>query len=200
MKQLLIICSLFLSAGLFANEDYSFVKGMYGTEKAREIGDLVTIVISETSSSSKSESNTTDKSATATLVQPFNSNSPSKITRLLNEAATFHKATIDSKSAFSGTGDTSSSDSLTATITARVVDKLNNGTLVVRGTRKVMMRKESVHLVITGTIRVKDVSKTNQINSSLIADAHIYYETDGVISKGSRPGFLFRLFQKINPF
>ena len=85
-------------------------------------------------------------------------------------------------------------------MTARVVDKLENGTMVIRGERRVKMRGESVSIVISGVIRKRDITRENKIDSTRISDASIFYETSGTVAKGSRPGFMWRLFQYINPF
>ena len=53
---------------------------------------------------------------------------------------------------------------------------------------------------MTGMIRVRDISKTNTISSSLMSDAHIFYETAGDVTDGSQPGVLWRIFQFLSPF
>jgi flagellar L-ring protein precursor FlgH len=106
---------------------------------------------------------------------------------------------IEAASNFTGSGSTNSSETLSMNFTVRVVDILENGVLVIRGDRRIVMRNESISMVLTGLVRTKDISATNTVNSNRVADAHIYYETDGEVSRGSRPGYFWRLFQFLNP-
>ncbi|MCM8528282.1 MAG: flagellar basal body L-ring protein FlgH [Lentisphaeraceae bacterium] len=200
---------LMLSLNTWANEEFSMAARMYDSGKARSIGDLVTIIISETSSTSKAESmatsKTATKAATPNVVDPLTNvdtrrSTPEGLGRLLNSIATLQGLSVNSSDAFNGSGSSSTSETLTAQITARVVDVMPNGTLVIKGERRVKMKKEEVSIIMTGIIRKRDISQANTINSSLMSDAQIYYETDGDVSDGTQPGFLWRLIQHISPF
>ena len=192
-----------LSTAFAADDSLHMVAQMYGSGKARNIGDLVTISINESSSSTKAESLSTDKSASKTATSDIlskNIQEDNGLFKLLNDYATLKGLTISSTSNFAGSGNASTSENLSAQITARVVDVLPNGTLVIKGERRVKMKHEEVHIVMTGIIRGRDISKTNIINSNKISDAHIYYETSGDVTDGTQPGILWRIFQYINPF
>ena len=205
-KIVLLLCLAFLSAE--ANDEFKMVSRMYDSGKARAIGDLVTIIISESSSTSKSEDLSTSKSATkgatpdvlSTEKSDTRKNNSETITKLINSIATMQGLSVSSSDSFSGSGSANTSENLSAQITARIVDVMPNGTLVVRGERRVKMKKEEVSIIMTGVIRKRDVSSANTINSSLMSDAHIYYETAGDVTDGTQPGFLWRLIQHINPF
>ncbi|MDD3119233.1 MAG: flagellar basal body L-ring protein FlgH [Victivallales bacterium] len=107
---------------------------------------------------------------------------------------------IDATASFDGSGSANSADKLSMTITVRVVDKLENGVLVVRGDRRLQLRNENVSMVVTGLVRVRDIDSDNQVDSHRVADAQIFYETGGEVSRGSRPGYVWRIFQWLNPF
>lgn len=208
-KTILMLITLATATFVNAGDEFSMATRMYDSGKARAIGDLVTIVISETSSTSKAESISTsksaDKSATPNVVDPLTNvdtrrSTPEGIGRLLNSIATMQGLSVSSSDSFSGTGNASTSETLTAQITARIVDVMPNGTLVIKGERRVKMKKEEVSIIMTGVIRKRDISQANTINSSLMSDAHIYYETAGDVTDGTQPGFLWRLIQFINPF
>ncbi|NQZ59746.1 MAG: flagellar basal body L-ring protein FlgH [Lentisphaeraceae bacterium] len=204
MKILSSITFIALLSSAFAVDDsLHMVAQMYGSGKARNIGDLVTISINESSSSTKAESLSTDKSASKAATSDIlskNVQEDNGLFKLLNDYATLKGLTISSTSNFAGSGNASTSENLSAQITARVVDVLPNGTLVIKGERRVKMKHEEVHIVMTGIIRGRDISKTNIINSNKISDAHIYYETSGDVTDGAQPGIVWRLLQYINPF
>lgn len=209
-KYISLISVLALALSAKASDEFSMVAKMYDSGKARSVGDLVTIVISESSSTSKAESINTAKTAAKTGTpniiadpianDPTRRNTPEALNRLLNSIATLQGINISSSDSFNGSGSASTSETLTAQITARVVDVMPNGTLVIKGERRVKMKKEEVSIIMTGIIRKRDISQANTINSSLMSDAQIYYETSGDVSDGTQPGFLWRLIQHINPF
>ena len=204
MKTLIaLILTALLSNSFATDNELHMVAQMYSSGKARNIGDLVTITISESSSTSKAESLSTDKAATKAATSDIMSDNVQQdntLFRLLNDYATLKGLNINSTSNFAGSGNATTSESFTAQITARVVDVMPNGTLVIKGERRIKMKNEEVHIVMTGIVRSRDIAKTNIISSTKISDAHIYYETTGDVSDGTKPGILWRIFQYINPF
>lgn len=208
-KYISVLSVLILAFTASASDEFSMAARMYDSGKARSVGDLVTIVISEESSTSKAESintaKTASKTATPNIVDPITNdptrrNSSESLGRLLNSIATMQGLSVNSSDSFNGSGSSSTSETLTAQITARVVDVMPNGTLVIRGERRVKMKKEEVSIIMTGIIRKRDISQANTINSSLMSDAQIYYETSGDVSDGTQPGFLWRMIQHLSPF
>ena len=87
--------------------------------------------------------------------------------RVLNDYATLKGLSISAGSSFDGSGNSSTSESLTAQITARVIDVMPNGNLVIKGERRVKMKQEEVHIVMTGMIRPDDISR-NEHNQFIL--------------------------------
>lgn len=195
-------------------DNLRFAKNLYSVDRARDIGDLLTVVISEKSTSQKDEKMSTDKmakaqqaadggwfgtphSGAANMFQKL-SNNFKRVANNGNLPITNYE--IDAMSKFTGTGTSSSTDKLDMTMTVRVVDKLENGVLVVRGDRRIVIRNENVNMVVTGLVRMRDLNADNSVDSSRVADAQIYYETNGEVTRGTRPGYVWRVFQWLNPF
>src|ERR1700716_1249492 len=93
---------------------------------ARHVGDIVTIVLNESTAAKKSATTTTAKTTTDTL--------PGMT--LLGAAATLHGTpvlsnNINDAAKFNGEGDSAQSNSLTGYITATVVRGLPNGNLLI---------------------------------------------------------------------
>jgi flagellar L-ring protein precursor FlgH len=185
-------------------DELKLAVNMYSTQRAWRVGDLLTVVISENTSSSKSETMKTEKMIKADAEAPIFGANPAAVHHWLSSSLNKHldipSYKIQAASAFDGKGSTTSSEALSARFTVRVVDVLGNGNLVVRGDRKILIRNESVSTVITGLVRPRDISELNSVFSYQLADAHIYYESDGEVSRGSRPGWAWRIFQVINPW
>jgi flagellar L-ring protein precursor FlgH len=212
MKKLIgvIFCFIMCITFVFGEtQNIRLALNMYSNQRAHSVGDLVTIVVKEATSSNKKEDHSTSKSVSADANSPFigtpmDGTAMTAIRNALISGAKKNMPIAEYKiagtSSSSGSGSTSSEESLIVTFTARVVDVLPNGVLVIRGDRKVIIRNESVNLVMTGLVRTRDIDNDNIVASTRVADAHIYYETSGEISRGSRPGYFWRIFQYLNPF
>jgi flagellar L-ring protein precursor FlgH len=98
---------------------------------------------------------------------------------------------------YDGEGNTSRKGSLTARISARVIDVLDNGNLVIEGSKKVTINDEDEIIKISGIVRPADIAPGNTIFSHNIANADIVYSGKGVASTGQRPGPFARLFNWI---
>ena len=84
-----------------------------------------------------------------------------------------------------------------ATIAVRVTKVLDNGNLVIEGTKVVEVNDEKGLIKVTGIVRPRDIQPNNMIYSSSIADAQITYSGKGAVNDGHRPGVLARLINWI---
>lgn len=200
-------------ADLSPNDNINLALNMYSNQRARKVGDLLTITIEEKNTSKKTEDLKTSKVAKAEASAPVFGSSLEGSKNMFQSVHQFFATAsdkgympigpdykVDASSSFTGSGSTNSEDALSSEFTVRVVDVLENGTLVVRGDRKIMIRLETVSMVITGLVRTRDIDEDNKVSSTRLADAHIYYETGGETSRGTRPGYMWRIFQVLNPF
>ena len=197
----ILIFSILLSGAVHA-DDWSLAERLYSDVKARKVGDLVTIVIDEASTMSRASTQAGDKSSSgsgsASFAEPYVSSDGTAPSSL--GSATLPAFNWSLQNSFSGDGSMSSSDDFEATVSARVIDVLPNGTLLLEGKRTVRLQKENVNVVLSGLVRPKDISSNNQVMSSRLADASIRYETDGPLSRISERGLFTRLINWINPF
>lgn len=173
---------------------------LFADPKARSVGDIVTINILENASASGNASTKTGKKSTLSA----------DISSLLGleKSVTKHNANLDptnllSASAsnnFDGSGESSRSGKVTATISARVTHVLTNGDMAVRGTRQVIINNEKQLITIEGIIRPEDIAPDNTIASTSIADARIAYTGKGIVSDKQSPGWLSRIIDVFWPF
>ncbi len=177
--------------------------------KARRVNDLVTInVVESLSGSGKADTETSrDSSADFNLTNFLGMNKDFNLHNafLLKD---FYKGTNvfepvvkgSGKSEFKGEGDTNREGELIATITAKVVEVMPNGNLVLESRKELTINDEKQILILRGMVRPDDISTDNTVLSSNIADAQIYYVGDGVIQDKQRPGWLVRALDKVWPF
>lgn len=99
--------------------------------------------------------------------------------------------------AYDGKGGTSRQGNLVATISARVIKVLDNGNLVIEGSKVVEINDEKEIIKVTGVVRPQDIQKNNIVYSSSLADAQITYTGSGEVNNGRRPGILARFLNWI---
>ena len=167
--------------------------------KARRVGDTLTVVVSEQTSASKAATTGTGRSGSVAAGIPNLLGMEANLLKSNGMDPTkLMSASTDTK--YSGTGTTTRNDALTATMTARVMEILPNGNLLIEGRRNVMVNNEDQMIVLEGTVRPRDITPDNTITSALIADARITYSGNGVISDRQRPGWLMNIIDVVWPF
>jgi flagellar L-ring protein precursor FlgH len=103
-------------------------------------------------------------------------------------------------SAYKGQGSTSRDTALSTTISARVRDVLPNGYLVLEGVREVRLNDENQTVYITGVVRPEDITASNMVSSSSIAELSVRVEGRGTVSQPLQPGWLYRILSSLLPF
>ncbi len=166
--------------------------------KARRRGDIVTVVISEQASASKQASTGTQRGSSISAGIPKLLGL--ETTGIKNWADLSQLLSASYGSKFEGSGSTSRQETLQATISAKVVDVIPNGNLMIEGRRNVRVNNEDQIIVLTGTVRSRDITPDNTISSALVADARIAYSGKGVISDRQSPGWLLNVMDKVWPF
>ncbi|MGA3066144.1 MAG: flagellar basal body L-ring protein FlgH [Tepidisphaeraceae bacterium] len=99
-----------------------------------------------------------------------------------------------------GSGEVDRTDSLTARITAEVVDVKPNGTLVLQASETIKTDDETQKMSLSGTCRVDDISADNSILSTQLYDLHLTKDHTGQIRDTTKRGFFPRLLDWIDPF
>jgi flagellar L-ring protein precursor FlgH len=174
--------------------------GLVEDFKARAKGDTVTIVITEQASASKSATTSTDRTTAVSAGIPNLLGMEAKLAKLNKWIDVEKLLSADTSSKYDGSGSTTRKENLNATITAQIVDVLDNGNFLIEGRRNVKVNNEDQIIVLEGTIRPRDISADNIIYSTQIADARISYSGKGIISDRQRPGWLMNILDYIWPF
>jgi flagellar L-ring protein FlgH len=165
--------------------------------KARRLGDILTITVSEKSEASKKAATKTGRSSDTSADFSFTGlNAGDKV--VLDTLKSGYKGKFDTN--FTGAGVTSKSDSMTAYMTATIVEVLPNGNFVIRGSRWTKVNEELQQIVLEGVVRPMDISRNNQVLSQNIADAKIFFVGKGPVSEKNHPGWFGKLFDAVNPF
>lgn len=169
---------------------------LFVDHKARNVDDIVTIQIVETSTATNSANTSTERGGSTSAAAPSlfgieTNGSPMNFASLLNAMTDL---------SFDGEGSTSRTGSLVASISARVVEVRPNGAVVLEGTKEVTVNKETHILTIRGLARTQDIGPANVISSNRVADMTVTFDGDGVVSRANKPGLFYRFIEFISPF
>jgi flagellar L-ring protein precursor FlgH len=163
--------------------------------RARNIDDVVTIVVNEQASAVSTGATQTSRASTANSAITSLAGALPAAGRLANLANT--NTTV----ALNGSGTTSRQTTLTTTITARVSDVLPNGYLVIEGHRTVRVNSENQVITLRGVVRPADLSTSNTVASSSVAQMELNVDGRGVVNDAiHRPNFLYRFLLGLLPF
>lgn len=162
--------------------------------RARRVNDLVTVrVIESIVAQGTADSQLSKNSeATASVTKLFGVED--KVPNWLDPTSLV-RASSDTQ--FKGGGTTTRSGELSATITARVVEVLPNGDLVLEGAREIDINGDRQIVVLTGVARPQDIDRTNRVLSTAVGQLRIQYYGRGLIKDNLRPGWLVRILNKI---
>lgn len=179
----------------------------FGYRKNFAIGDILTVVLGESTQAQRSSGINLSKevsNAPLSQIQPAFFNSPDIATspgfmnrykRVLKNL-TFTEQNRSDK----GVGTADQAASLSGAVAVIVTKVLDNGNLFVEGKKVLALSEGSEEVFISGIITPKDVQPDNTILSSRIAQASIVYRGRGDVADVATASWGSRLFNKLWPF
>jgi flagellar L-ring protein FlgH len=167
---------------------------LFRDPKARYVNDMVTIRVLESTQAlaTADAKNTRAASATAGFDNLFG------LEKKIAELPSLVSGKSDSS--FEGQGSTSRATTLETTLTARVIDVLPNGYLVVEGMREIRVNNENQSVYLSGVVRPEDIGSGNVVLSSAVGQMSVRVQGKGVVSQPIKPGWLFRILTGVMPF
>jgi len=156
---------------------------LFEDTKARGVGDLLTVLLIESTQASKSATTSTSKSSGVELGditafgQPLNFDTG-----------------ISGKNNFDGSGATAQSNKLSGSLTVTVIERLPNGVLRVRGDKRLRLNQGEELMQLEGLVRSADITPANTVTSDRIAEARISYQGKGALADANAQGWLQRFF------
>jgi len=180
----LVLAAIFLALSPAARAQKMGAGSLFSDYKAFRVGDIVTIYIVEFATGSNETKTGMEKGTEFSL----KSNGGTGALQFIP----LFGAKVGDRSKFDGKGSTSTKGVLKAKMSARIVKVLENGNLVIEGTREVQINSEKQVTVLRGIVRPEDITADNVVYSYNIADAKITYRGKGAVSDGSGPSLITR--------
>jgi flagellar L-ring protein precursor FlgH len=177
----------------------SETQSMSADKKAHAVGDILTIVVQESSTASKDNSTQTAKKSSLDASIATFLYSPAA-SGLLTHGGQLPAMKTSSQHDFSGGGSINNAEKIVAKIPVRVVDVLPNHNLVIEGSRETAFANEHQQVVLRGVVRREDIAANNTVFSYNVADATIKFINKGAVSDTQNKGWFTRLWDKVTPF
>lgn len=176
-------------------------RAFFKDQRASQIGDILTVSINvEEEASIANETSRTRSSAEDSDLTKLLGYENS-LNRILPEAITPATAvSLGSESSSSGSGSVDRSETIKLSVAAIITQTLPNGNLVISGSQEVRVNYEKRILTVTGVVRPEDISATNQVRHTQIAEARISYGGQGQITDVQQPRYGQQLFDVVFPF
>lgn len=148
--------------------------------KASQPGDLLTVIVFQNAEARNSAQNLSDRRT------DYQGN--------ISGGALSETGRLSFRGGFTGRGEVRRSESFITQISVEVQSILPNGNFIISGSQHMLVNGEDTKVLLRGHIRPEDLSSSNQIMSTQIANAQISYDGQGFVSKSAKPGIVNRIF------
>jgi flagellar L-ring protein precursor FlgH len=176
-------------------------KAFFRDQRASKIGDILTVQVDINDNATVS--NQTDTSRESSVDAGFSNlfGLESSIAKVLpGSPDPAHLVNTGSTSNLKGQGSVTRSEAVSLTIAAVVSSVLPNGNLVIQGRQEVRINQELRELTVAGIVRPEDITATNTVRHSQIAEARVSYGGRGAISRVQKVPAGQALVEQFTPF
>ncbi|MGB1197893.1 MAG: flagellar basal body L-ring protein FlgH [Thalassotalea sp.] len=167
----------------------NYVNNIYSDSKAHRVGDIISVILSESTQAQKNAKTELKKDNAASL---------DPVIGLGGAAVNFKDDAIqfglNQSSNFKGDSKTNQGNSLSGNISVHVLRVLPNGNLMIRGEKWMTLNSGDEYIRLTGVIRAQDISANNTIISNKVANARIQYSGTGSFAEVNEQGWLSKFF------
>ncbi|WP_207309830.1 flagellar basal body L-ring protein FlgH [Atlantibacter hermannii] len=152
--------------------------------RAWRVGDILTVMLEETTQSSKQAKTNFGKNSSVDIAAPT----------AFGHTADKLAANADASRDFDGAATSQQQNSLRGSITVSIQKVLPNGVMLIGGEKWLTLNQGDEYIRVTGLVRADDIQNDNTISSQRIGNARISYAGRGALSDSNAAGWLTRLF------
>lgn len=178
-------------------------RSFFKDQRAQSVGDILTVNIDITDRAQLANSTSRTRSSSEQMGVPglFGFTSQPRLDGILPDGVSADAiADFSSDGSHAGNGTVNRQETVDLTVAAVVTQILPNGNLVIAGRQEVRVNFEVRELIITGVVRPEDISNSNQIQHTQIAEARISYGGRGQITNVQQPRYGQQVYDVISPF
>ena len=176
--------------------------GLFATDqRARRVGDILTVTFNEIFAATKAQT------AASSKADAFAVTLPTGLPNILTGGFATDDGgvnggglTAGTNRTFAGAGNAAQSNSFTGSLAVTVTRVFPNGNMEVAGQKEITLNNGNEYVRVKGIVRPEDISATNIVSSTRLADAQIRYTGSGHLADASKPGWLSQFMRAISPF
>jgi flagellar L-ring protein precursor FlgH len=170
-------------------------------QRAGKVGDILTVQIDIDDSAKTTNSTSASRTSGMKAGVPHFFGLETSLGKILPGAFDPSNAIeTNATSSSAGDGAVNRAEKISLTIAAVVTSVLPNGNLVIQGTQEVRTNSEMRQLTVSGIVRPEDITSSNTIKHTQIAEARINYGGRGDISRVQKTPYGQALVQTVQPF
>jgi flagellar L-ring protein FlgH len=170
---------------------------LFADHRAWQVGDIVTIAISQNATATKNVSQNLGRSDNVATTLNNLIGLPTAFGHSSKSTQFNPNIAYNSANSLAGSGATAQSDSFAATVSAMVRRIRPNGDLVIAGADEIKLVGGKEYIRIAGVVRPEDLSG-NVVQSTHMAEAHIEFSGDGETYLAPKMGILQRVFLTVS--
>jgi flagellar L-ring protein FlgH len=168
-------------------------KALFEDRRAKAIGDILTIKITENTTAKKANSSAGSKSGSVSASAAVPVGLP---VDLISEAISL---SADSAIDYDDSANENASNNFNGDITVTVTDVLANGNLAVSGEKQIALDKGTEFVRFSGVINPDNITLGNVVSSTKVADARVEYRTNSKLDTAQIASILTRFFLSFIP-
>ena len=202
LVMLLVSATFFCSTRVYAQSLFERRSAnqvdQYRNYAARNRGDLLTILINESTDVENRDERSLDKTGNSSVSGSLDYGFGGSLGSAIGDGNLGKNAS--SARNFSGDTEFRSERQFTDRFTVSIVDVLPNGNMVVQGERAISVQGDERRLRLSGVVRQYDVLPNNLVPSHLVANLKIELDAKGAEQAYSKQGWFSRRVNRFWPF
>ncbi len=159
--------------------DETLYRAFTADRKAYLPGDLLTVIVMETSNAQTSADLSSSKEIKTALEASYNKSQ--------------HEVGFGLRGDGRSAAKTERNGKIKAALTVRIKGIFPNGSYQIEGNQLIRINGEQQTIRLCGVVRPEDISSQNTVLSTRLADAQITYTGDGSVSNSQRYNYVYKL-------
>jgi flagellar L-ring protein precursor FlgH len=170
----------------------SYTKPLFEDRRPRQVGDILTVILDENVSASKSSAAQASRNGSVELT-------PTQIPEVLQSLLEGQGTDLSGATDFQGSGGANASNNFVGTITVTVMDVLPNGNLQVAGEKRIGINQGVEYILFSGVVNPRMITAESTVVSTQVANTRLEYYGDGYIDEAQHMGWLQRVLLNVSP-
>ena len=175
-------------------------RAFFKDQRAAQVGDIVTVVISTTDSANLQDNTATSRTGNESMGLPNLFGLETQIPKILSGATAASLVSASSGNGNTGAAVLQRNETVALRLAGVITQVLPNGNLVVSASQELRVNSELRQLQVTGVVRPQDIASDNTVMHDRMAEARISYGGRGQETDVQSPRWGQQMLDFLLPF